>query len=383
MLRSKYTTLFVLVFLLFSTASASAASYGGVGGRPAYPESQNPRTQSIFIFALSPGQSANSGVKVFNTTPDQQVVNLYGVDSVISSGGAFACAQNSSPKTDVGAWIDLAQTSITLAPDSSQTVSFSVNVPDSSQLSVGEHDGCIAMQASSQTGTSTKGSGVVLSFRSAIRLVVTIPGKINKSLALINTSAGASKGQIVASAVLKNDGNVSLDTFLNVTLDNMFGSKVSSGPEATLPVLPSSKLTQSINFNKPFWGGFYKVKFGASYNSNPNTELGVNDHANAKYLYATTGIFFVWPSAGGLVIEIVVLLIILLVIAYYVRKAIRKRSVATSWVSYSVKSGESVESLASARGVSWRQIVAANKLSPPYALSKGQEIKLPKQSKKG
>ena len=135
---------------------ASAASYGGVGGKPAYPVANNPRTKSIFIFELKPGQSASSGVQVFNNTNTTQTINLYGVDSVVSSGGAFACAQNNDPKKEVGAWIHLDQNSVTLSPNSNKIVPFTVTVPNNKSVSVGEHDGCIAMQAASQTATNTK-----------------------------------------------------------------------------------------------------------------------------------------------------------------------------------------------------------------------------------
>jgi hypothetical protein len=85
--------------------SAMAVEYGGVGAKPANPRSDNPRSSSIFIYELKPGQTYNDGVEVFNSTEQDRTIELTAVDSILASDGAFSCAQNAESKVDVGKWI--------------------------------------------------------------------------------------------------------------------------------------------------------------------------------------------------------------------------------------------------------------------------------------
>lgn len=93
-----------------------AISYGGLGGRPAFPRPDNPRTENIFVYTLEPGKSLADGVFVINTTETTKTVFVYSADSTPSSDGGFACEQlsasnqgASATKRDVGAWITLGQ----------------------------------------------------------------------------------------------------------------------------------------------------------------------------------------------------------------------------------------------------------------------------------
>lgn len=44
-----------LFFIVLFTVPAEAIEYGGFGGRPAYPRTDNARTESVFIHTLEPG----------------------------------------------------------------------------------------------------------------------------------------------------------------------------------------------------------------------------------------------------------------------------------------------------------------------------------------
>jgi LysM repeat protein len=55
----------------------------------------------------------------------------------------------------------------------------------------------------------------------------------------------------------------------------------------------------------------------------------------------------------------------------------RKKWIAESWIMYTVKGKEDINSLANERGVSWKLLAQVNKLQPPYVLKKGLHIKVP------
>jgi len=83
-------------------------------------------------------------VKVVNNTPIRKTFLIYAGDSTPSTDGAFACKQFSEEKKDVGAWIKLEKSEITMDPSTNQVIPFTITVPKNA--SVGEHNGCILIQ---------------------------------------------------------------------------------------------------------------------------------------------------------------------------------------------------------------------------------------------
>lgn len=361
---------------------ASAINYGGVGGTPAHPRANNPRTKSIFIYELKPGQQATDAVKIQNSTSSQQTIALDAVDSELSSGGAFTCKQAVEQKTDVGSWIKLSATSVTVAADSSKIVPFTVTVPNSKQVDVGEHDGCITLQAASQTAKKSAQAGILLSFRSAIRVVVTIPGKIIKKLNIdkINVVKN-NNGSYQVSPFISNTGNVSLDTALQTKTVSMLGITTATIKNGTTPILPRTTASWNYTIKKPFWGGFYKARVVASYNANPTTELGVDNGANQQTISKDSAQFFVAPSPLALLIELAVVLGLIGLIAWFLRKRMHKKHVKKTWESYTMEKGDTLQQLAKEFHVPWKKIAQVNKLKPPYEIHEGEKLKLPPEKR--
>lgn len=375
-MRRLYLLVTVMATILLGVpAIASAVDYGGIGGRPAHPQADNPRTQSIFIYELEPGHHVTDGVQVFNSTQQVQEVSVYAVDSVLSSDGAFACAQQVEAKKDVGAWILLEQNAVSLAPNSSLVVPFTVTVPENA--GVGEHDGCIAIQSANDTSAASSG-GVALSFRSAIRVAITVPGQIKKQLTLAGiTLGGLQKGNTYrVTPMAKNDGNVSLDTTVNVKLVSALGMTVESA-QGTYPVLPHSQASWNFELKRPFWGGLYRAWVLVSYNGNANAELGKQQgsYTVTKQLYSQY--FFATPQPLAAIIELAALLLICGLIVWLIVRSRRSRRVHKHWKVYDLEAGDTLESLAQDFHVSWRKIATVNKLKPPYNLHRGQKLKLP------
>lgn len=155
---------------------AIASATSDIGGTPARPRDGNERSKSIFLHEIKPGQSKTDTVKVFNNSDKRQEVQVYAVDAQISSGGAFACKQKAEDVKEAGKWIKLERERVSLAPYTTQEVDFTIRVPEG--VDVGEHNACIAIQGLGEESVSSQG-GINLSFRSAIRVAVTVPGEIS------------------------------------------------------------------------------------------------------------------------------------------------------------------------------------------------------------
>ncbi len=353
------------------TIALAAAENGGIGVKPANPRPENPRTQSIFVYELLPGQKTTDAVEIFNNTETEKRIKVYATDSVISSGGAFACAQAADAIKDVGGWITLQKDIVTLQPGASEKVSFAVSVPDYAEP--GEHNGCIAIQEANAEAAAV-GNGIALSFRSAIRVAITVPGDIKKDLTIRDVKLTSRDTAIVGTVLMRNNGNVSLDTSITASLKGLLGG-VRQTINGTYPALPQTLTELNFEYNKPYWGGIYKIDVSAQYNSNIAESLGEGSAQqevlkSSKYVY-------ILPAPKALLIQLGIIMVIGLVGWYSWRRfVVRKRQLST-WVQYEVLKGDDVQALATSINANWKDIVSANKIKAPYTLKEKSNILLP------
>lgn len=360
-------------------ASAFAVEYGGLGGKPANPREDNPRSESIFIYELEPGESYDDGVEIVNSTGERKIVNIGVVDSVVASDGSFACAQESEPKTDVGSWIKLSRTSVTLDSGKTEVVDFTVTAPKNA--STGEHGGCITIQEGKSPEAST-GTGVVLSFRSAIRVAVTIPGDIVKAVSIGGVILKANTNdetQYTIQPSLTNSGNVSLDTEITSNLVSLFGIQTASRT-SSYPLLPGSTARWDFDVDRPFWGGLYRADVIASYNSNTAESLGQTDKAETQTTSASSSFVFITPAPIALLIELLLLIGLVVLVVIAVRRLRHRKVVKKHWRHHTIVEGDSLQKIAKHYHVSWKKLATANKIRAPYHLEPGTKIKVPPRS---
>lgn len=373
MMRFVGIALPILVFFVFGSRNAFAIEYGGFGGRPAYPRADNPRTESIFIHTLEPGDIQKEGVLVVNNTAEQKTVLVYGVDTSSSTDSSFACKQFSQEKDAVGAWITLEKSEVTLEPGTNELVPFTIRVPQNA--SVGEYNGCIVIQEKKEK--SQAGSGASLSFRTGLRVAITIPGELTRKLEIVSfTVTPRENGSFLFRPEVKNLGNVSIDADVQVITHYFFGTTlIRHGGQ--YPIFRGGTSDWNFELKKPFWGGWYRSSFAVEYDENPEAGVGVKSGKALTRLEGPSVWFWSFPAPAALAIEVVVLLALAFGGFLFWLSRKRKNWIKKNWVSYEVKSGEDIKSLAERFDVSWKLLARVNKLKPPYALESGEEIKVP------
>ena len=368
--------LLLLVFLL-TVPKANAAEYGNIGGHPANPIPGNARSNSIFIHTINPTQTVNDGIKVVNYTNDTKTLEVYATDSIISSGGAFGCAQKVDSREGVGGWIKLAANEVTLAPSTEKLVPFTITAPKTA--GVGEIDGCIVIQEKNVTqNIKQKGGGsVALSFRTAIRVAILIPGKITKQLTVVDYKVTKTpKQDFILQPKVRNDGNVSIDADLVTQTSNIFGLQ-KAVYEQQFPILRDAVSDWNIEYKRPFWGGFLTSRFIVSYDTNTENTLGDVSGKISTSLISKKVHFFSWPTPPALIIELGALLGLAYAYFYMKRRVKQRTQVRRHWVEYRVGGNEDINTIARRYGISWKTLAKTNKLKPPYALRAGDKIKVP------
>lgn len=368
--RLAVAAILITIALMAVSGSVQADSMGGIGGRPAHPDPKNPRTQSIFIYTLKKGATKNDQVLVSNNTSSTQNINLYAVDGEVTNTGAYTCKQKSEATQDLGGWITLESSQVTLKAGEDKAVDFTVSMPATAD--VGEHDACLVFENAADTGALS--GSVLIHTRQAIRVVATVPGNLHRQVDITKFSVTTHGNDQQYVLSLYNNGNVSADVDSEITLTSLFGGTIYKNG-GSYPVLANKKLDLTFaNTNQSFWGGWYYAQGTISYSKNANN-LGIKP-ASEDVIRKASGkhLVFIMPSLGVLIIG---LLVILVAGIWFVRRRQYLREV-TAWETYTVKSGETLTKIAAhSNGTNWKQIARVNKLKPPYTLEKGMKLRIP------
>ena len=368
-----------IALLLFSILSptASAVEYGNIGGQPARPDPKNPRTTSIFIKYAAVGETVRDVVKVVNYTGETKTLQVYAVDSIVSSGGSFGCAQMVDEKKVVGSWVKMSKTEVTLEPNGEEEIPFTVTPKQGAD--VGENDGCIVIQEKDKAPEKVGGenSSINLSFRTAIRLAVFLPGEVKKSVEILGYAASRSPdGNYTLKPRARNNGNVSLDVTLNTYTKGILGGSVDNYNQES-PLLRGVTSDWNIPYKKPFWGGWYTSKFTVTYDANVSNSLGESENPNLVTLHSKRIYFFVPPSLLALLIEIIILAILLFVAWRAYLRFIGGKRRTRDWKTIIISNPTDIETLARAYSISWKELAKVNRMRAPYLLRQGDRVKVP------
>ena len=363
------TSVFLAIAIVIVAPLTTYAQSGSIGGRPANPDPSNTRTQSIFVKTIQPGASIEDAVEVINNTGVKKSVMVYATDSIVSSGGAFACAQAADEQKNVGQWIKLSQSTIDIDANGTAKVPFSITTPSNAEP--GEQNGCIIIQEQKESNFQ---SGVSLSFRTAIRVAILIPGDIKKEITPNGLSIDEKTNKIIVIPSVKNTGNVSVDADITTTIKSVF-STVQSTQTSTYPVLRGEASEWNFEMNKPFWGGLYTASFTVAYDTS-NNFLGENKDVSIKTVEGQSRLIFVTPSIVAFLIEFIIF-VGLITGAYYLYRFLMHKKNVKTWVDYKVKSADTIESIALKRNISWKVLARENKIHAPYILQTQQTIKVP------
>lgn len=373
--KNKIIIIFAALLMFVSRVNVHAIEYSGFGGRPANSDPNNPRTESIFIYTLSPEEKKEDGVRIINNSQVTKTFNVYATDSTPSTGGAFACKQFLEDQTGVGSWIKLAKSEVTLPAGQNEIVPFTISTPEN--VSVGEHNGCILIQEKKSEATA---SGVNISMRTGLRVVVTIPGNALRSIVIESfTLSKKDDGSILFHPKLKNEGNVSIDTDVSVVTRYFFGKEfLTQGGQ--YPVFRGEIGEWNFELKRPFWGGWYKSDLTVSYDNNYGAGVGQVSGKTLTRLESPTLWFFVTPTPAALAIEIIIILLLLALLGLWLFSVRRWRWIANHWVSHKVIKSENIQELAKRYNVSWKLLAKVNSIEPPYVVEAGKIIKVPPAS---
>lgn len=366
-MKNLKTAIISLTFLIFSFTPLLAIEYSGIGGVPAYPREDNPRSESIFVYDNAPGSVVKDGIVVINNTNEVKTILVYATDTTPSSGGGFACKQFAEEVTDEGTWFKLTKDEVTLEPNTNEIVDFTLTIPEN--VTSGEHNACIVVQEKKEEDTD---AGINLNFRAAIRAMLVVPGDLIRELSIKSfTYLKTDNEKNMLNLILTNSGNVSLDTNINIEVKNFLTQSIFLSNQSQYSILHSND--QEFNFdldNNP-WGGIYKANVDVSYVADDGERILTDEL-----------IFLIVPSIYVLGLYSVILILIFTGIFLIFDSKVRIRKAIADSSEYIVQEGDTIKSIAQDHNVKWKLIARLNHKKVPYEVTKGERLLVPSLGKK-
>ena len=246
----------------------------------------------------------------------------------------FRAAKQSEARKEVGTWVNAIQANrLTIEPNAARGCGLQRSPCHKGQAPASTT--AVSRCRISRICHQRPGEGVLLGFRSAIRLAVRVPGKIVKQLEFVRIGIEPNHdGTIIVSPVAKNTGNVSLDVQSYAQLVGLLGQKTKVENNTSCPIIPGATLTScSSTFERPYWGGLYKARTSLSYNSNVADTIG-DKASKTKRISMTSAYFVSWPDPLAGLAEVAALLAIVWLIITPFRRRVRRRRIIRNWEKY-------------------------------------------------
>ncbi|GCE14740.1 WxL protein host-binding domain-containing protein [Tengunoibacter tsumagoiensis] len=240
--------------------------------KPLLPHSSSVHT--YFVFDSQPGKQIQGRVLVVNAGTAIGLVTLYTVDGMTGEDSGVVYPDRSVTRQDVGSWLHLTTTRLTLKPSQSQIVDFTVDIP--ANVRPGNHVGGIVAALDSPTGTTTTQTsaqnapfGVQLRHLTIVAVQVNLPGVLQEDLQATDVHEGGANGFQTVVIGLHNMGNVMLKPQGTLVIRNDQGQPLQNVPVKMGTFLPQTAINYPFQIQKQALGaGTYQADLTLQYGEN-------------------------------------------------------------------------------------------------------------------
>jgi Protein of unknown function C-terminal (DUF3324)/Bacterial protein of unknown function (DUF916) len=200
---------------------------------------------SYFIFAISPGQTFQSQVLITNQGNVPGTATISAVDALTGPTSGIVYEDRSAACQDVGSWIVLDETKVTLQPGEKHVVHFRGTIPQ--RTWIGQHVGGIVIE-NDALGESSAQNNIQVKVRQQAIVAVEIdnPGANVEQLALSEATFDRANEQQVLALHLQNTGEVFLEPAGSVVIADSSNITLQTTPIKMEKVLPHSSFAYPI-----------------------------------------------------------------------------------------------------------------------------------------
>lgn len=225
------STVFFFSFLTFIVSfafvnSAYAITTKTISAYPTHSTDADPRTKSWFIYTLAAGDKRTDSVTVTNSSKEPITVRIFPADSVPASNGGFALADENTKMTDLGSWITLSTSEVTLSPGEKKEIPFTIAIPSNAK---GDHAGGIVIQDIIPNNVVTnRGLHINVISRFGVRIYETVPGSDQLNMQVSNFQYSVINKTLNFNFDAKDTGTVNITPTGVLILRDIFGNIIST-----------------------------------------------------------------------------------------------------------------------------------------------------------
>jgi hypothetical protein len=183
--------------------------------------------RGAYDYEILPRGVVRDWVAVSNYRDQPITVRLFGKDATSSPGAPFEVQQSEEAPKDLGAWIALRKTRLTIPARTEIVVPFQLGVPYNA--TPGDHAGAIVLSLLAKE-PKPQGGSIVVDHRVALRVHLRVPGDLKPALAIQGLAVHwdgqgdvRGRGDATVSFLVRNTGNVVLDVDDDVELSRALG----------------------------------------------------------------------------------------------------------------------------------------------------------------
>jgi hypothetical protein len=306
--------------LLALCASACAAVAAPVSARAEGPSFSITPTgaQPYFVFNASPGATVQGAARVVNASGAAGNVTIAAVDATTGQTSGAVYLSPTDPKHDVGAWVTVAPSQLTLAPHQSADVSFTVRVPAGARA--GQHlGGLVATPSALRSSTLTHRAGHTFRVNvreiSIVAVQVNLPGPPVQKVTVTGLTAAGRPGYQTLLIGISNAGNTLVKGNGRLIVSAAGGGQVLNQAFALDTLVPQTSIQFPVYTQKRLPAGQYSGAVQLSYGSGHSESLTLPLTISSKQVRQTFGSHPLATGGGGSGSSTPILLIALAAVA--------------------------------------------------------------------
>ena len=251
-----FASAFALVSVLIGVDSPSPATAASNGLWSVFPTTHAGQAPRPFVEPkLIPGKVYADSVTVANYTSAPLDFHIYASDAVNTPGGGLSLRPRTAVQQDIGAWIHLPYSTLSVPPHGATEVPFTIDPPQ--QAAPGDHVGGIV--AENIQGTTSKSGSVPVTVIQAVgvRVYGRVVGPAHPGLTLSQLSLSVRQSaatELISSVGIRvafrvhNSGNTVLSPIATVLLTTPVGTAARKSFVVN-EILPDSTLAYSLGFS--------------------------------------------------------------------------------------------------------------------------------------
>jgi hypothetical protein len=252
LLLAMVAAMFAMAYAVVPAAPANAASNGQWSVFPITLPGHAPRAYLQPV--LTPGKPYVDSVTVANYTADPLTFHLYGADAINTPGGGLSLRRRTDVQSDIGKWITLPYSLLTVPARSYSVVPFAIVPPP--HAVPGDHVGGIVAEETQGIKARAGSTPITVVEAVGVRVYGRVVGPLHPSLSLqqvslsVKSSAATQFGGTVRADVgfiVVNSGNTVLSPRTTVTLSTPFGTAARRTVAVDL-LLPGFSVPFAVSF---------------------------------------------------------------------------------------------------------------------------------------